>query len=70
LRDHPDLSVEIEGHGDCHRPEAATVRIEMKRAEAMKMYLFRSGVKQQVRKAESLGPKQMVCTEETTYATA
>ena len=47
--------------------EVATVRIGMKRAEAVKTYLLRSGVKQQqIRKAESLGRKQMVCTEETT----
>ncbi|HUI67350.1 MAG TPA: fimbria/pilus outer membrane usher protein [Nitrospirota bacterium] len=67
LRDHPELSVEIEGHGDRHGSEAATVRIGMKRAEAVKTYLLRSGVKlQQIRKVESLGRKQMVCTEATT----
>jgi outer membrane usher protein len=67
LRDHPELSVEIEGYGDRHGSEAATVRIGMKRAEAVKRYLLRSGVKlQQIRKVESLGRKQMVCTEETT----
>ena len=67
LRDHPELSVEIEGHGDRHGSEAATVRIGMKRAEAVKTYLLWSGVKQQqIRKVESLGRKQMVCTEETT----
>jgi len=67
LRDHPELSVEIEGHGDRHGSEAATVRIGMKRAEAVKTYLLRSGVKlQQIRKVESLGRKHMVCTEATT----
>jgi outer membrane protein OmpA-like peptidoglycan-associated protein len=67
LRDHPELSIEIEGHGDRHGSEAATVRIGMKRAEAVKTYLLRSGVKQQqIRKVESLGRKQMVCSEETT----
>jgi outer membrane usher protein len=67
LRDHPDLSVEIEGHGDRHGSAAATVRIGMKRAEIVKTYLLRSGVKQQqIRKVDSLGRKQMVCTEETT----
>jgi outer membrane usher protein len=67
LRDHPELSVEIEGHGDRHGSEAATVRIGLKRAEAVKTYLLRSGVKQhQISKVESLGRKQMVCTEATT----
>ncbi len=66
LRDHPELSVEVEGHGDRHGPEAATTRIGMKRAAAVKAYLLRSGVKQhQIGTVTSLGKKQMVCTAET-----
>jgi outer membrane protein OmpA-like peptidoglycan-associated protein len=66
LRDHPELSVEIEGHGDRHGSEKATERIGLKRAETAKAFLVRSGVKRErIRKVESLGSKQMVCTEET-----
>ena len=66
LRDHPELSVEIEGHGDRHGSEKATERIALKRAETAKAFLVRSGVKRErIRKVESLGSKQMVCTEET-----
>jgi outer membrane protein OmpA-like peptidoglycan-associated protein len=66
LRDHPEFSVESEGYGDRHGSEVATVRIGMKRAEAVKTYFLRSGVKQQIRKVESLGWKQIVCNEERT----
>ncbi len=67
LRDHPEFSVEIEGHGDRHGPEAATMRIGMKRAAAVKDYLLRSGVKQQqIGTVTSLGKKQMICIEATT----
>jgi outer membrane usher protein len=66
LRDHPKLSVEIEGHGDRHGSGKATERIGLKRAETAKAFLVRSGVKRErIRKVESLGSKQMVCTEET-----
>ncbi len=66
LNKHPDLSVNIEVHGDRHGTEEDSKRVGLKQNNAIRKYLISAGVKpERIKKIESLGRSRMLCFEAT-----